>query len=186
MIDIARKNAQSKAPNITFHNHSFQEAHKIQRNFDVIISMFSTFNYLTTFEDQSIALRNIHELLNPQGLLIFDYWNGCAVTESYSPVKVLRKRQENVEITRISETTLDKIKQRATVKFTCTYLNGKERIAEFEETHFLHYYYFAEMMNLLQTHNFEVLSVSPFMHSDQKVKPEDWNISIIARKLSQP
>src|SRR4051812_30957727 len=37
MIDIARKNAEIKKKNITFHNYSFQEADKIQQKFDVVI-----------------------------------------------------------------------------------------------------------------------------------------------------
>jgi 2-polyprenyl-3-methyl-5-hydroxy-6-metoxy-1,4-benzoquinol methylase len=184
MIDIAKKHAESNNQDITFYNHSFQEANKIQQSFNVIISMFSAFNYLTSYDDQSKTLSNIHKLLHPDGLFIFDYWNGCAVTESYSPVKVLRKKQDEAEIIRISETTLDLIHQNATVKFICNYLKNNERIAEFEETHLLHYYYFSEIKNLLVSHDFEILSVSPFMHVHKEVTPQEWNISVIARKIA--
>jgi SAM-dependent methyltransferase len=183
MIDIAKKNAEKAKKNIAFHNHSFQEANNIQQKFDVVISMFSAVNYLTSYADQSLTLTNIHKLLDTGGLLIFDYWNGCAVTESYSPLKVLRKKHGDSEILRISETSLDLINQNATVKFTCNYFESNKRIAEFEETHFLHYYYFSEIRNLLVSHHFEILHTSPFMQAGKAISPNDWNISIIARKV---
>lgn len=184
MIEIARKNSALEQKQITYHNYSFQEADKVNQQFDIVISMFSAVNYLTSYADQSKTLTNIHGLLKPDGLFIFDFWNGCAVTESYSPVKVVRKKQGDNEIIRISETSLDLIDQSATVKFTCNYFRNNERIADFEETHFLHYYYFSEMKNLLSAHGFKVLHMAPFMHMDKIVTPQDWNISVIARKIS--
>lgn len=184
MIDVAVDKQKGQAKPIDYFNYSFQESNKINRTFDIVISMFSAVNYITTYEDQSKTLKNVHGLLKKDGLFLFDYWNGCAVTEIYSPVKVLRKKQENAEILRISETTLDPIDQHVTVKFTCNYFKGDERKAAFEETHHLHYYYFSEMRNLLASHGFEILYVGPFMEMDRPVKTLDWNISIVCRKIS--
>jgi len=185
MIEIAKKHAEIKSKKIAFYNHSFQESDKINQTFDVVISMFSAMNYLTSYDDQSKTLSNIHSLLKKDGLFIFDYWNGCAVTENYSPVKVLKKKQDDAEIIRISETKLDLIDQRATVKFTCNYFKDNLRIADFEETHFLHYYYFSEMKNLIVSHGFEILHISPFMQMDNIATPQEWNISIIAKKIDK-
>jgi SAM-dependent methyltransferase len=181
MIDIARKRAEELKLPLTFFNHSFQQADKIDAKFDVVISMFSAVNYLTNYEDQSRMLKNVHGLLKNDGLFVFDYWNGCAVTKHYSPVKALRKKSDDAEILRISETSINAIEQSATVKFICNYFKGNQRFAEFEETHHLHYYYFSEMRNLLASHNFEILYTSPFMALDKNVSEDDWNISIIAK-----
>lgn len=185
MIEIAKRNSESKSLPLTFYNCSFQESHKINKAFDVIISMFSAMNYLTNYEDQSKTLRNIHSLLKTDGLFIFDFWNGCAVTEYYSPVKVLRKKENNVEILRISETCINLIEQSATVKFICNYFNNDKRIADFEETHSLHYYYFSEIRNLLVSHGFKILHMSPFMRLNEEVAPEEWNISLVCRKITK-
>lgn len=185
MIDIAEKNAEAKGRKIAYYNYSFQEADKINQAYDVVISMFSAMNYLTTYADQSKTLSNIHGLLNPAGLFIFDYWNGYAVTEGYSPVKVVKKKQDDAEIIRISETSLDLIEQQATVKFTCDYFKNNERKADFEEIHLLHYYYFSEMKNLLNSHRFEILHISPFMDINKVLTPQEWNISIIAKKIDK-
>ncbi len=183
MIEIANKNKEVKGKDITFYDYSFQESNKITQKFDVVISMFSAMNYLTSYADQCKTLVNIHALLNHDGIFIFDYWNGCAVTENYSPVKVLKKQQDNTELTRVSETTLDLINQRATVKFSCSFIKDNQRLADFVETHYLHYYYFSEMKNLLVSHGFEILHTSPFMHTEKPITPHEWNISVIAKKI---
>lgn len=180
MIEVAKK--ASKGNDIQFFNFSFQDACKINRKFDVITSMFSAVNYITTYEDQSKTLKNIHDLLLPGGLFIFDFWNGNAVVRDYSPVKILRKNRGDAEIMRISETTLDVINQGVTVKFTCSYFEGSKRKLEFVETHNLHYYFFSEIRNLLVSHHFDIVHTSPFMHLKKDLSPSDWNISIIARK----
>lgn len=182
MIEIARRNASNKKLDVDFHNYSFQEADKIPGKFDVIISMFSAVNYITSFEDQMRTFRNISNHLEVGGLFIFDYWNGNAVVRDYSPLKVLRKKDDRAEIIRISNTTLDLIKQSATVVFNCLYMENGARVNEFEEVHHLHYYHFPEMFNLLQIAGFEIVHQSPFLSPDGTVDAYDWNISVVARK----
>ncbi|HTF21181.1 MAG TPA: class I SAM-dependent methyltransferase [Chryseolinea sp.] len=184
MIDVATETSASAGFDVQYYNHSFQNSNRIERKFDVVLSMFSAVNYITNFEDQSLTLRNIRNLLKPDGIFAFDYWNGNAVVESYSPVKVLRKKDGDAEIMRISETSIDLIKQDATVKFTCMFTKNEQRHDEFTEVHHLHYYYFSEMLNLLKSHQFEVVHMSPFMHIDKEVAPKEWNISIVAKRIS--
>jgi 2-polyprenyl-3-methyl-5-hydroxy-6-metoxy-1,4-benzoquinol methylase len=182
MIDVATATSAKGNFDIQYYNHSFQTSNKIDRKFDVVLSMFSAVNYITNYEDQSLTLKNIRNLLKEDGIFAFDYWNGNAVVESYSPVKVLRKKDGDAEIMRISETNIDLIKQDAFVKFTCMYSNNGQR-EEFTEVHHLHYYFFSEMLNLLKSHQFEVLHMSPFMHIDKQVDPREWNISIVAKRI---
>lgn len=184
MIDVARSSASDSGPDINYYNHSFQDADKIAGKFDVVLSMFSAVNYITSYEDQSHTLQNIHGLLKEGGIFLFDYWNGNAVVDYYSPVKVLRKKSGDAEIMRISETNINLLSQDAFVKFTCMYTENGRRHDEFVEVHHLHYYFFSEMLNLLKSHRFEVLHMSPFMHIDKAADPKDWNISIVAKRIS--
>jgi SAM-dependent methyltransferase len=182
MIEVAKKNAADAATSIHLYNYSFQEAHQVPDKYDVVTSMFSAVNYIVNFEDQLKSFRNIHGLLDKNGIFIFDYWNGNAVARDYSPMKVLRKQDESGEIIRISETSLDLVKQNVTVKFTCIYLEDQQKTIEFKEVHELHYYHFSEMQNLLQIAGFDIIHFSPFPEMDRPVAPYDWNISIVARK----
>ena len=182
MIELASSKAKELNKQIEFYNYSFQQANRIPGKFDVIVSMFSAINYIITLEDQLQTFRNIHGLLNDKGIFVFDYWNGNAVIRDYSPVKVLRKKEASKEIIRISETDVDTIEQKVSVKFSCLYLEENELQNQFEEIHQLHYYHFSEMYNLLNTTGFTVIHMSPFLEMTENVKPYDWNISIIAQK----
>ncbi|MGV3504257.1 MAG: class I SAM-dependent DNA methyltransferase [Adhaeribacter sp.] len=184
MIEIAQQNASKKEWEIPFYAYSFQEAHQIKPAYDVVISMFSAVNYLTSYQDQVKAFTNIYNLLDEGGVFVFDYWNGNAVVKDYSPVKVLRKKGQEEEILRISETNIDTLTQDVFVKFSCLLLENETKTLEFQETHHLHYYFPAEIRNLLMQCGFEVEHICPFLHLDQEIQASDWNISIIARKRS--
>jgi SAM-dependent methyltransferase len=183
MIDVARKVSNENKLPISFHNYSFQEANKIPGNFQVILSMFSAVNYLTTFEDQLLTFRNIHGLLKRNGLFIFDFWNGNAVARDYSPMRVVHKKAADNELIRISETTIDRLTQNVSVKFKCLYFEDGTKQTEFEEIHKLHYYYCPEIINLLSTTGFRIRRIVPFMAPDKELDPFEWNITIVAEKL---
>lgn len=181
MVDVANTNNVINNTNIKFYNYSFQECNNINSKFDVVISMFSAVNYITSIEDQLLSFKNIRSLLKEDAIFIFDFWNGNAVVRDYSPLKVLRKENEQQKIIRISETTLNLIKQDAFVKFSCMYSNEGNYWVEFQELHHLHYYFFAEMNILLKNAGFEVIYTCPFMKLNDKVDPYEWNISIVAK-----
>lgn len=182
MIEVARKQAENLGKNISFHNYSFQESYKIEKKFDVVISVFSAIDYLTETEDLVKTLGNIYDLLEPGGIFVFDYWNGNAVVRDFSPVKVLRKNDGNNEIMRISNTSLDIEKQRATVQFTCLFFENGVKQNEFVEVHPMRYFYFQEMETLLKLCKFEVVHKSTFMNTETIGNAYDWNISVVAKK----
>lgn len=182
MIEEAKVLARNSRLEANLYNYSFQESNQINNKYDVVISMFSAINYLTTFEDHNKSLSNIYNLLEEEGFFIFDFWNGTAVVRDYSPVRVLRKKNNDTEIIRISETELDLLKQDAFVKFTCLLLENNVKTDEFEELHHLHYYFLPEIESLLKMNKFQIKAVLPFMASDKELAPYDWNISIVAQK----
>src|SRR2546427_5217129 len=68
------------------------------------------FPYTTLFRSRDIAsaLVAIGRLLVPGGLFIFDFWNGNAVLDGYSPVRVKDVRVGERRLLRTSETRLDR------------------------------------------------------------------------------
>lgn len=184
MIQFAKKNNKLDKKNIKFYNYSFQESDKIQKSYDVVISMFSSIDYLINIDDINKSLRNINSLLKDDGIFIFDYWNGNAVVKDYSPLKVLKKKSNNGnKIIRISKTTLDVLNQLAIVKFECMFVNKKNKMFEFEETHKLRYFYFSEIQSILESNGFRLIYRGPFMKLDEKLNVFEWNISIVAKKI---
>lgn len=181
MIQIARNVAEGKNSTCKFFNHSFQESDKIEGKYDVVISMFSAINYLTSYEDLEKTLKNIRGLLKEDGVLIFDYWNGNAVTRDYSPLKVLRKSNDGGELMRISKTSLDLFKQIATVEFTCLYFQKDKKQIEFTEIHPMRYFYFKELESFLNINGFKIAHQSAFMNVDTELDPYEWNVSVVAQ-----
>ncbi len=183
MVSIAHETAKEVESNCEFFNHSFQNSNQIDKTYDVVISMFSAINYLTSYEDLKKTLQNIRGLLKEGGILIFDYWNGNAVTRDYSPLKVLRKADEKGELMRISKTSLDLFKQIATVEFTCLYFEQGSKQIEFSETHLMRYFYFKELESFLKINGFEIANQSAFMSLESNLDPFEWNVSVVAKKI---
>jgi ubiquinone/menaquinone biosynthesis C-methylase UbiE len=183
MINVAIDKFNSIDNQIKFYTSSFQRSNEIPGEFDVVISMFSAVNYITNYQDQVLSFKNIFNLLKNGGIFIFDIWNGNAVVDHYSPVKILRKKDGHQEIQRISETEINTITQDVSVKFTCSLFENDHREIEFIETHLLHYYYLPEIKNLLFQAGFTVAKICPFMNAQAEIEPLDWNITIVAKKL---
>ncbi|NJN27895.1 MAG: class I SAM-dependent methyltransferase [Cyclobacteriaceae bacterium] len=182
MIKVAEERFKTQGKSVKLYNSSFQKSNEIPGEYDVVISMFSAVNYIINYQDQVLSFRNIYNLLKKGGVFIFDFWNGNAVVDHYSPVKVVRKKEGDKEIQRISETSIDTITQDVTVKFTCSLYEQEKRELEFIESHNLHYYYFPEIKNLLYQTGFSVDKICPFMNADAEVNPMDWNIAVVAKK----
>ncbi len=180
MVRMAEQAARQRGSRAVFHNFSFQNAPRLGKTFDVVISMFSAIDYLVENSEVVLALKNIASLLPPGGLFIFDYWNGNAVVRDFSPVRVMKKEKDNREVIRISRTTLDKVRQVAHVNFQFLYLEGGVKKGEFSEDHHVRYFFFREIEALLEQCGFELLYRSGFMA--QALCEDDWNIAVVARK----
>lgn len=180
MITRAEQAARVLDSPVTFHNRSFQEAHLIGKKYDVALTLFSAFCYLTTHHEIMASLKNIHTLLEPQGLFIFDYWNGNAVVKEYSPLKRLQKNRLDRELIRISRTSLDIEAQVAHVDFQFICLEKGVKQHEFSEQHVVRYFFFKEIETYLDICGFDLLYRSRFM--GESYTPDDWNITVVARK----
>jgi SAM-dependent methyltransferase len=182
MLRRAAENCARAGLQVDFYPHSFQTADRIGRRFVVVTSMFSAIDYITTYGDLAQALRAVGRLLEPGGLFIFDFWNGNAVLDRYSPVRVKEIRDGERRLLRTSETTLDRLCQTAHVHYHVVLSEGTTIVAEFDEDHHVRYYFPQEMTDFLEMHGFEVVQRCPFMRADAPITPLEWNLSYVARK----
>lgn len=180
MIARAERAARELASPVKFFNRSFQEAHLIGKKYDAVLTLFSAIGYLTNHHEIITSLKNIHSLLEPKGLFIFDYWNGNAVVKDYSPLKILQKSSLDRELMRISRTSLDIVNQVAIVDFQFICLENGTKQHEFNELHTVRYFYFKEIEAYLDFCGFDLLCRSRFM--GDACAHDDWNIAIVARK----
>jgi len=182
MINRAKGNAKLNKIKIKFHQESFQTAERINKKFDVVISMFSAINYLTTYEDLLRSLKNIHGLLESDGIFIFDFWNGNAVIEGFSPVRVKRMKRGTKNVLRYSENTVDRLAHIVNVNFTLLLFDQDRLEREFTENHILRYFFVREMEDLLEMSCFKVIHKCPFMSPTKAISYNDWNVTFVAKK----
>ncbi|MCM8765846.1 MAG: class I SAM-dependent methyltransferase, partial [Candidatus Omnitrophica bacterium] len=109
MIKIAQEKARKEKLNIKFYQSKMQEF-KLNKKFDCAIAMFSAIDYLTDYFELKRALENISQHLKKDGLFIFDFWNGFAVLDHYSPQRIKIIQDKKIKIKRIAKTKIDTIK----------------------------------------------------------------------------
>ena len=184
MLRCAAENCARAGVQVDLYPHSFQTADRIGRRFTVVTAMFSALNYLTTYGDLARTLRAVDRLIEPGGIFIFDFWNGNAVLDGYSPVRVKEIADGTRRLLRTSETTLDPLRQTAQVHYHVVLSEGATILADFVEDHHVRYYFPQEMVDVLEVHGFDVVQRCPFMQADAPLTPLDWNVSYVARKTT--
>ena len=121
--------------------------------------------------------------MNDHGIFIFDFWNGNAVIDHFSPVRVKKMTKDDKGVLRISETTIDRVLQLATVKFNFILIENGRIAKEFEETHLIRYFFLQEMNDLLLANNLMVIFRCPFMDESKSVSQSDWNVTYVVQKI---
>lgn len=150
--------------------------------FDVALCLFSSINFLTKDGELEQFFTSIKKQLVPNGLLIFDYWNGIACLKDYSRTRVKDVADKGTRVIRISNTILDSMKNEMQIQFRCLVQKSSEW-KEFNEVHNIRYFFPREMLEALKKANYDVLAALPFKELDRCVNENDWNVSIVARSL---
>ena len=182
MVSIARTSIAKAGVDIPLFVEPFQSCARIKGEFEVALAMFSSLGYLRSREDLIAALSGVRSLLAPRGLFIFDVWNGLATLKDYSPVRVKRVSGASASVLRVSRTTLDEVRQVATVKFEFVIMPRNGAPVEFTEEHLVRFFFPRELNDILESSGFEVLLQCPFMDASRTVEPHDWNMTFVARK----
>jgi len=183
MVAVANEESSKQGLNIRYYNESFQSCDRIALKYDAVIIMFSAINYLTDYRDFSKSMQNIRALLGDGGVLIFDFWNGNAVINDFSPVRIKRVDGDGHSVMRISTTVLDKISQIATIKFDFMLMQSKKVVHEFSEVHSIRYFFPQEMMDLLIANGFDLIHRCPFLDPNGTIDSSDWNLTYVVRPI---
>lgn len=184
MIEVAQKRFAIAGLDARFHNKEFQKCDQIGEKFDAAVALFSSIDYLTDAGDFSLLLSNVKQLMKPQGIFVFDFWNGYAVMRDYSPVRIKDVSKGQTRVIRRSETQLFPLDQIAEVRMSFLVLEGDQRVQEFQELHRMRYYFPREMSEKMTEHGFEIVQTCPFLEPDRNIGPYDWNITLVAKLKS--
>jgi SAM-dependent methyltransferase len=180
---LARAKALITAAGVSaeLHHVPFEGVGTVPHRFDSVTSLFASMNYLTTYRDLAQTLDGMRRVLEPGGVLLFDVWNGNAVLDHYSPVRVHEVRDGTRRLLRTGETSLDRLRHIARVRYHIVLTDGDRVTSEFVEDHVVRYFFPQEMTDLLGIHGFDVVQLCPFLQPDHPLGPLDWNMTYVAR-----
>lgn len=130
---------------------------RLDKRFDVAISLFHVISYQTTNDDVISAFQTAQEHLKPGGIFIFDVWYGPAVLTDRPAVRVKRMANDSIEITRLAEPEIYPNENRVDVHYH-VFVREKSThaVKELRETHGMRYYFKPEIELLSSQAGFSV------------------------------
>ena len=180
MISMAKK--KSSSLNIDFQIMDMTEF-SLAEKFDVCTCLFSSICYLPRNDDLKTTLKSIRESLQPDGLFIFDFWNGIAVISQKPSIKIKDvKYDDDSRIIRIAEPELDLTNQICSIKYHCLVIKGEKLTDEFEEIHPIRFFFPREIESYLQDSGFKIIKVCSLLNYSFEQDPDNWCLTIIAKK----
>lgn len=155
---------------------------RLDRRFDACIVMFAVLGYQTTNQDVAAALDTVRHHLEPDGVFVFDVWNGPAVL-SIGPQDRVRTATDGARrLLRFSSGTLDVRRNLCHVHAHQILVAGDRIVSETEETHAMRYFFPLELELLLDHAGFDVMEMTPFEEPEQPLDARAWNMLVVARR----
>jgi SAM-dependent methyltransferase len=155
---------------------------RLGRSFDACIVMFAVLGYQTTNQDVAAALDTVRHHLEPNGIFVFDVWNGAAVL-SVGPRERMRTVPDGARrLLRFSSGMLDPRRHLCHVHIHQILVAGDRITAETEETHAMRYFFPLELELLLDHAGFDIVEMTPFDDPLQPLDATAWNMLVVARR----
>ena len=178
MLEVARKRVLGK--NLVL--AEMEQLDLAKKNFDAAVCLFDSIGYLKTNEAIGHALTRIRNHLRDGAPFIFEFWHAAAMLNGYSPVRERRWKIDNGEITRTSETTLDRENRVAEVVYTVEERMHDGRSSTFRESHANRFFSVREMAALLSRSKFSPIKFFAGFNKTEPITDATWHIVAVARK----
>jgi len=156
---------------------------RLEKSFDVVISLFHVMSYQTTNDDLQAAIATAKEHLSLGGLFVFDCWYGPAVLSDPPVVRVKRLEDEEFEFVRIAEPVMRPNENIVDVNYQVIISDKSKGMAEqFRETHRMRYLFEPEMHSNLNMNRFSVIESAEWL-SGCTPDMTTWNVYFVCRRL---
>ena len=144
LADLNKKNT-----NVNFVNGDIRNV-RLNKKYDVIISLFHVINYQSTNEDLRSTFKTVKEHLNPRGKFIFDFWYGPAVLSDRPVNKVRSFKDDECIIERITQPDINVNGNYVDVNFKISVREVRtDSEQKIEETHRMRYLFLPELNLIL-------------------------------------
>lgn len=183
MLAVANANLSSHISHpssLTFHQGDIRSV-RLNRTFDVVVSLFHVMSYQTGNDDLRGAFATAREHLAPGGVFIFDCWYGPAVLTERPEVRVKRLEDEEIAVTRIVEPVMHPSENVVDSNYQVL-VRDKESgsVEELRETHRMRYLFQPEIDLLLRETGMEVLVAAEWM-TDRRPGFDTWGVCFVVK-----
>ncbi len=158
---------------------------KISKKFDVAISMFHVISYITNNNDLISAFANTNELLEQNGLFIFDCWYGPGVLSDKPSNRTKIVENKTTLVKRDTVSQLHENENMVVVNFTI-HVNDKltNENSVIEEKHLMRYFFTPEMELLAKQTGFKIIAQQAFPNIDKPPSCNTWYTSYVLQKIN--
>lgn len=180
----ARKNRLNRhqSASLSF-SHGDVRTVRLQKEFDVALSLFLVINYQTTYSDVAKFIRTAHSHLQKGGIFIFDFWYGPAVIAHRPEMRVKRRENDRVKMVRIAESKMRPNENLVVVNYhIISYSKTTAELTELKETQIMRYYFLPEIELLLAQAGFQLLAAEEWMAPGKDMNFDTWYGVAVARK----
>jgi SAM-dependent methyltransferase len=155
---------------------------KVNRSFDVVISLFHVLNYQITNMSINQVFSNAFRHLRSGGLFIFDFWYSPAVNSIRPSIKIKTTKNKKSEVIRIAEPEFYLNKHIVNIKYSFYVKNLKNGfIKKFGEMHKLRHFDLLEIKKFSKMHNFDILCSEEFL-TGLKLNQKTWGACVVLKK----
>lgn len=155
---------------------------RLDKQFDVVISLFHVISYQTTNEDLRNTFETASKHLRNGGLFIFDCWYGPAVLNERPSVRVKRLEDENTKLLRIAEPVMYPNENLVEVNYEI--LVEDKQVGNYEilnETHTMRYLFKPEIESFMESADFRVEKCEEWL-SGNEPGFDTWGVTFIGIK----
>lgn len=185
MLAVARRRAAELSSGVRFEQQDMQRLSINAAPFDAVLCLFDAIGHVQTTAAIKQTFARVHQHLRKDGLLILEFWHAAAIVAKYDPLRVRRFRTGDVEILRLSETTLDLARQCATVQHSIYEFLASGRYTLSSETQTNRFFSLQEMVALLDDCRFDLVKYFAGYSTDEMLTTDTWHILLIARRRSE-
>jgi SAM-dependent methyltransferase len=168
-------------PNLTF-QHGDIRTLKLNRRFDVVVSLFHVMSYQITNSDLANAFQTAYDHLEKGGIFLFDFWYGPAVLRDPPVVRIKRFGDNEINVIRIAEPLMHPNENTVDINYQMIIHSRPTGLTStLEEKHVMRYFFKREIEGYLSNLNLKLLNFEEWM-TQKEPGFNSWNVVCLAKK----
>jgi len=155
----------------------------LEQKFDGAIALFHVVDYQTTSTKLQDFFQTARNHLNPDGILIFDFWYGAAVLSDRPSIRVKRLENDEVSLMRIAEPIMYPQLNQVEVNYQVLITDkANGNVQELKESHQMRYLFMPEIELFLENVGMRIIKSGEWL-SDRPAGIDTWGVYCVAKVL---